>query len=43
MRDATTMRQHMDHKVLLRERELKIAMGHREDDHEDELTWKQSM
>ena len=43
MRDATTMHQHTDRKVLFRERELKIAMGHREDDHEDELTWKQSM
>ena len=43
VRDATTMHQHTDRKMLLRERELKIAMGHREDDHEDELTWKQSM
>lgn len=43
VRDATTMHQHTDRKVLLRERELKIAMGHREDGHEDELTWKQSM
>ncbi len=37
------MHQHTDRKVLLREWELKIAMGHREDDHEDELTWKQAM
>ena len=43
MRDATAMHRHTDRKVLLRERELKIAMGHREDDHEEELTWKQSM
>lgn len=43
MRDATTMRQHTDHKVLLRERELKIAMGHREDDHEEDLVLRQSM
>ncbi len=43
VRDATTMRQHMDHKVLLRERELKIAMGHREDDHEEDLVLRQSM
>ena len=43
VRDATTIHQHTDRKVLLQERELKIAMGHREDDHEDELTWKQSM
>ena len=43
VRDATTMHRHTDRKVLLHERELKIAMGHREDDHEEELTWKQSM
>ena len=43
VRDATTIHQHTDRKVLLQERELKIAMGHREDDHEDEVTWKQSM
>jgi hypothetical protein len=43
VRDATTMRQHMDHKVLLRERELKITMGHREDDHEEDLVLRQSM
>ncbi len=43
VRDATAMHRHTDRKVLLQERELKIAMGHREDDHEDELTWKQSM
>mgnify|MGYP000087940784 CR=1 FL=1 len=43
VRDATTMHQHTDRKVLLQEQELKIAMGHREDDHEEELTWKQSM
>lgn len=43
VRDATTMHRHTDRKVLLRERELKIAMGHREDDHEEKLTWKQSM
>jgi len=43
VRDATAMHRHTDRKVMLQERELKIAMGHREDDHEDELTWKQSM
>ena len=43
VRDATTMHQHTDRKVLLQERELKIAMGHREDDHEEEQTWQQTM
>ena len=43
MRDATTMHRHTDRKVLLRERELRIAMGHREDDHTDDPTWQQSM
>lgn len=37
------MHRYTDRKALLRERELKIAMGHSEDDHEEELTWKQSM
>ena len=43
VRDATTMHQHTDRKVLLQERELKIAMGHREDDYEEEQTWQQTM
>ena len=37
MRDATTMRQHGDRKLRQKERQKKIAMGHKPDDHEDEI------
>ena len=43
VRDATTTRQHADRKLLRKERQKKIAMGHREDDHEEEHKWEQSM
>jgi len=43
VRDATTTHQHTDKKILRREREKKIALGHKEDDHEDEPTWQQSL
>lgn len=44
MRDATTTtHQHGDKKALRREREKKIAMGHKADDHEEEQKWEQSM
>ena len=43
IRDATTMHQHTDRKSLRRERQIKIALGHKEDDHADEPTWQQSM
>ena len=43
IRDATTMHQHTDRKALRRERQIKIALGHKEDDHADEPTWQQSM
>ena len=43
IRDATTMHQHTDRTALRRERQIKIALGHKEDDHEEELTWKQTM
>ena len=43
MRDATTMHQHTDRKTLRQERKKKIALGHKEDDHEGEPTWQQSM
>jgi len=33
--DATTMPAHTDRKRLRQEQEKKIAMGHKEDDHED--------
>ena len=43
VRDATTMHQHADRKTLRQERKNKIALGHKEDDHEEESTWQQSM
>ena len=43
VRDATTMHQHTDRKALRRERQIKIALGHKEDDHEEEQTWQQTM
>ena len=43
MRDATTMHTHADNKPLQRERQKKIALGHKEDDHEDEQNWQQTM
>ena len=43
VRDATTTHQHTDKKALRKEREKKIAMGHKADDHEEEQKWEQSM
>lgn len=43
MRDATTTRQHADCRLLQRERQKKIALGHKEDDHEEKQTWQQTM
>ena len=43
VRDATTMRQHVDSKALKETRRKKIAMGHKPDDHEDEQTWTMTM
>ena len=37
MRDATTLRQHTDKKTLRKERQMKIALGHKEDDHTEEI------
>ena len=43
--DATTQHYHADSKTLRKEREKKIALGHKADDHEDEQThtWQQTM
>ena len=43
--DATTQHYHTDSKALRKEREKKIALGHKADDHEDEetQTWQQTM
>ena len=43
VRDATTMHQHADKKTLRRQRQKKIALGHKEDDHADDPTWQQTM
>ena len=40
VKDATTMNPYMDRKVFNREREKKIALGHK---HEDEQTWQQTL
>ena len=34
------MHQHTDKKALRREKAKKIALGHKEDDHEEEPTWQ---
>ena len=43
VRDATTTRHHTDKKTLRRQRQKKLALGHKEDDHADDPTWQQSM
>lgn len=43
MTDSTTMRHHADRKMLRKERQKKIALGHKEDDHEEEQSWQQTM
>lgn len=37
VRDATTTHQHTDRKLRQKERQKKIALGHKADDHEDEI------
>ena len=43
--DSTTIHHHTDSKTLRKEKEKKIAHGHKADDHEDEeaYTWQQTM
>lgn len=41
--DSTTMHHCSDRKILRREQEKKIALGHKEDDHEEEQAWQQTM
>ena len=43
VRDATTTHHHTDKKTLRQQRQKKIALGHKEDDHIDDPTWQQSM
>lgn len=41
--DITTTHHHADRKTLRKEKEKKIALGQKEDDHEEEPTWQQTM
>ena len=41
--DATTTYQHTDRKALLRELEQRMALGHKQDDHEEAHKWEQTM
>lgn len=43
MTDRTTMHYHADRKTLRKEKEKKIALGQKEDDHEEERSWQQTM
>ena len=43
VRDATTTYQHTDTKTLRQEQQKKIALGHKEDDHEEKQNWQQTM
>ena len=43
VRYATTRDQYTDRKVLRQQRQKKISLGHKEDDHEEEQTWQQTM
>ena len=43
VKDATTMHQHADRKLRQKERQKKIALGHKPDDHEEEPNWQQTM
>ena len=41
--ESTAMGHHTDSKTLRKEMELKIARGHKADDHEEEQPWQQTM
>ncbi|BAL00060.1 hypothetical protein OBV_28610 [Oscillibacter valericigenes Sjm18-20] len=43
MKGATTMNPNTGRKIFVKEREKKIALGHKADDHEDEQNWQQTM
>lgn len=43
MTDSSTVRHHADSKTLRKERQKKIVLGHKEDNHEEEQTWQQTM
>lgn len=41
--EEAAVHRHPDSKALRRERQKKIALGHKEDEHTDEITWQQTM
>lgn len=41
--DSTTQHHYTDKKTFRKEQKKKISLGHKEDDHEDEQTWQQTM
>ena len=43
VKDATTMNPYEDRKAFAKEREKKIALGHKADDHEDGPNWQQTL
>lgn len=43
VRDSTTMHHHTDSKTLRKEQRKKIALGQKEDDHEEKQNWQQTM
>lgn len=43
VKDATTMNPYTDRKIFTKEREKKIALGHKADDHADEQSWQQTL
>ncbi len=43
IKDTTTPPAHSDRKALAKERQKKIAQGHKADDHEDQPSWQQTM
>ena len=43
MRDATTISHYTVRNAVRRERDKKIALGHKVDDHEEEQIWEQKM
>lgn len=43
VQDATTVHHHTDHVQRSKEKQKKIALGHKADDHEEEQIWEQTM
>lgn len=41
--DATATYQYTDRKVMFRDQEKRMALGHKQDEHEEAHRWEQSM